>query len=317
MPKVNGVDTSSISKVNGILKANISKLNGVSGLFAASPTPTPTNTPTPSITPTRTVTPTVTPSITPSITPTRTVTPTVTPSITPSITPTRTVTPSVTPSITPSVTPSISVSPTRTPTVTPSITPSVTPSISVSPTRTPTVTPTRTPTVTPTVTPSPSAAACNDVNATYGSTGQEFTYCPQNVTVSLNGTNLSNATTVFAFGYSCDPNFLAPDGYYGDGSGNYEWSGGVLSPALAIPYLPCNTVNLYTAPMANDICNCIAPNIPFGLDTTPLTSASAIYTDCCTASLAAPGWYSDTCGSGSIAREWDGTAFIGAPFMCP
>jgi hypothetical protein len=313
MPKVNGVDTSSISKVNGILKANISKLNGISGLFDASPTPTPTNTPTPSITPTRTVTPTVTPSITPSITPTRTVTPTVTPSITPSITPTRTVTPSVTPSITPSVTPSISVSPTRTPTVTPS----VTPSISVSPTRTPTVTPTRTPTVTPTVTPSPSAAACNDVNATYGSTGQEFTYCPQNVTVSLNGTNLSNATTVFAFGYGCDPNFLAPDGYYGDGSGNYEWSGGVLTPNPTIVFVTCNTVNLYTAPMANDICNCIAPNIPFGLDSTPLTSASAIYTDCCTANLAGPGWYSENCGTGSIAREWDGTAFIGAPYTCP
>ena len=78
MPKISGVDTSVITKVNGITVGNISKVNGISGLFGASPTPTPTNTPTLSITPTRTVTPTITPTrtVTPTITPTRTATPT-------------------------------------------------------------------------------------------------------------------------------------------------------------------------------------------------------------------------------------------------
>ena len=108
MPKISGVNTNNFSKINGILKSNISKVNGISGLFGASPTPTPTISLTPSITPTKTVTPTRTPTITP----TRTVTPTVTPTITPTVTPT--VTPTSSPAAA-SVTPTPTVTPTPSP----------------------------------------------------------------------------------------------------------------------------------------------------------------------------------------------------------
>ena len=147
---------------------------GGGGVFAitpsVSPSPTPSITPTQTITPTNTETPTQTPTSsltpTPSITPTNTETPTNTP--TPSITPTSTLTP------TPSITPTQTITPTNTATSTQTPTPSITPTQTITPTSsltpTPTITPTntQTPTNTPTssLTPTPSITPTQTITPT-------------------------------------------------------------------------------------------------------------------------------------------------------
>ena len=285
MPKISGVDTSVITKVNGITVGNISKINGISGLFGASPTPTPTNTPTPSITPTRTVTPTVTPSITP----TRTVTPTVTPSVTPSITPTRTVTPTVTPSITPSITPTRTV----TPTVTPSITPTETP--------------------TPTPTPS-SAAACNYVLLQFGNTIWELCNQSNIQYFYINGTDLSNTTSVYS-----DNNCTNPQNpvYLRDGTGYYYWNGSSLSSTSCPPcYGP---FSYYAAAMANDICNSFGGTNFYYVDDSggDLSISTVIYMDCGNGQKAPAGYYSVTQGSGADVYYWDGNTTLSYNIQCP
>ena len=119
-------------------------LDIITGFFAVTPTPTPTQfaSPTPSITPTRSVTPT----------PSNTQTPLPSQSVTPSVSPSSPI-PSVTPSNTqtPLPSPSNSATPSTTPSVTPTLTP--TPSVSLTPT----------PTLTPFASPTPSASpAVND-----------------------------------------------------------------------------------------------------------------------------------------------------------
>ena len=250
MPKINGVNTSSIAKLNGITVGNISKVNGISGLFGGSPTPTPTNTPTPSITPTRTVTPTVTPTITP----------------------TRTVTP------------------TRTPTLTP----------------------------TPTVTPSTSPQPCNQVYLTVGATIFDLCYgAPSLNQVSIDGTDLSNSTRIFA-DLVCDPNKLAPPGYYLDNTGYYYWDGITLAMTSCPPcYGP---FTYYFAPSANMICNNmgVGTNNYYVDDANgDLGNSTVIYTDCGTGNKANAFYYSVTTGTNSLVYYWDGNNSLTFDSICP
>lgn len=286
MPKISGVNTDNFSKINGISKANISKVNGISGLFGASPTPTPTNTVTPTNTPTKTVTPT----ITPTNTPTRTVTPTVTPTFTPTNSPTNTPTPSVTPTYTPTNSPTNTVTPTRTPTVTPTYTPTST----VTPTVTPTYTPTSTATPTPTETP---AAACNYYPMDFGNTNFEACYNGQLTNAYINGADLANSTAIYSDNVCTTP---AQTGYWKDGGTLAFWNGTTLS-FVACP--SCNTVNLYFEGMSPftpppDICSCNAQLNSYGIDGADLASSSTIYQTCANGNAAPNGYYSETCGNG-------------------
>lgn len=230
-------------------------LNGVVVPIGPCLTPTPTITPSPQ---TPTPTPTYTPSsVTPTPTPTYTETPTQTP--TPTTTPpetppspesTTTPTPTLTETETPTPTPTLSIdvtptqtgtetpTPTETPTFTPTETQTPTPTTSIGASPTATETQTPTPTETPTETPTPSITATQ--TPTPSRTYWEYSLGSDSTFSSAACSNFFSSPSNFygAPGDGPGPNLgevlyldsalttPVPNGYYSNGIGWYQVTGG-------------------------------------------------------------------------------------------
>lgn len=232
MPKINGVNTNTITKINGVSVGNISKVNGRSGLFNFG-TPTPT----------------------------------------------------------------------------------------VTPTKTPTVTPTKTPTPTPTP-----QATCQDVDLIFSPINQrDACYCQAGnyVSVSYSATSLATASVLYAYGYGCDPNFVAQTGYYYDdvnynlyyvdGSGNLTPDS---CPAALTQLGDCGWASSDDACDCNYFCPVLGP-FPFA-DGNSFASSNNLYTDCQGTTYFNAGYFRNTtCGTNNDIYYWDGAGTLTLDATCP